>query len=499
MGRVTKVWRLAPMGAVLALVLSACAPPGTPGGGGTTTTTAAPTTTVAPSTTSTAPTTTPTTTAPTSTTATTAPPPTVTATTTTTVPPGSGGAGFGEVVSVSGEGYDSSLPRVAVDRQGDALLTWVRVSHEYPYQYAVEARSHAHDGTWGPIVTVAPPGEAPHGPTVAVDDDGDAVVVWDAFSNNDYRVNARRMSGTGTLGPVQVLSAPGTGIRIHGTDVAVDDDGDAVVLWAERQPDGGVVAKMRRLARDGTLSAEVVVSSGRTAVTDPAVAVDREGDAVLAWANDNIVQARTLTASGRLGPVETVSPDLSPIDRYTRPRVTLDRDGDAVVAFVHWSAAGQSDHVWGRWLSRDGTVGPVRLLTPESHTAISNFSLAGDLDGDVLLAWDRFPSAEMYVRRIPHSATLGEPTLVTSYGRFPTVRVDDDGDGVLTWQGEGIDGAVGSVRARRVAGDGTLGTPQVVAPSGVYPTSAVGPAGGALVTWERRFQVDLRIQASAAP
>jgi hypothetical protein len=49
------------------------------------------------------------------------------------------------------------------------------------------------------------------------------------------------------------------------------------------------------------------------------------------------------------------------------------------------------------------------------------------------------------------------------------------------------------------AGTGAFGAPQVVAPTGVFPTLAVGPTGGAMILWERRFQVDLRIQASTAP
>jgi hypothetical protein len=47
------------------------------------------------------------------------------------------------------------------------------------------------------------------------------------------------------------------------------------------------------------------------------------------------------------------------------------------------------------------------------------------------------------------------------------VRVDDDGDGVMDWQGEGIDGSVGSVRARRVTRTGEFEAGEVVvAPSG---------------------------------
>jgi hypothetical protein len=242
------------------------------------------------------------------------------------------------------------------------------------------------------------------------------------------------VSRTGALGTLRVLT-PG-GVSIHGTDVALDPDGDAVVTWAEWHSTGATYPMMRRYSRTGTLSAPVVLASSPTRADPPAVALDRQGDAVLAWANDWLVQARTLSASGTLGPLRTVSPDLSPIDRYFVARVTIDRDGDALVTWEHWTAADLSTQLWGRWISRDGVVGAVRQLTPSSHTDISNYSVSGDLAGDVMLTWDLFPSANLYARRISRTGAIGQPVLVTAYGRLPTVRIDDDGDGVVVWQGK---------------------------------------------------------------
>ncbi len=79
------------------------------------------------------------------------------------------------------------------------------------------------------------------------------------------------------------------------------------------------------------------------------------------------------------------------------------------------------------------------------------------------------------------------------------VRVDDDGDGIVVWQGKGINGSVSSVRARQVTKSGTFGTEQVVASNGQFPTTAVNTVGRGIVAWERRFQVDLRIQVSVGP
>ncbi len=479
-GRRVRTWSV---GVALAGAVVACvAPSEPPGGGGTTSTTG-------PTTTSTAPTTTAQ--LPIPTTATTVAP----TTTVVTEPPGPPADGaFSEGVSVSEEGYDSSMPSVAFGRQGNALVAWVSTSHDYPYRYQLESRFRSHDGTWGPIVVVSAEG-APRNPTAALDDDGDAVVVWNG-SGTDVRAFARRVSSTGALGPLQVLSEAGTQAR--GTSVAVDSDGDAILTWAEYQSNGSTIPMMRRFTNDGVLAPAVVLSSSPARADTPAVAFDREGDAVLAWANDHVVQARTLTASGTLGELQTVTADVSRIDRQKLVRLTVDRDGDALVTWRHNVTADLSDQVWGRWLSRDGALGAVQQLSPESHPDVQNHSVAGDLEGNVILTWNRFPSGELYAREISPAGVLGEPVLLSSYAITNWVRVDDDGDGVVVWQGEGVEGTSASVRARRVTRAGGFGDPEVVAPAGKYPVAAVSPDGDAMIAWERQLQFGVRIQVSVA-
>jgi hypothetical protein len=408
----------------------------------------------------------------------------------------SASASFTPAVSVSPSGYDSFSPQVRFDRQADATFVWVRESHQYPYPQLVQVRSRSSAGTWGATLNVSPSG-AVRNPKIALDDDGDGIVVWQGYDGDKWRVNARRVSRTGVLASVKVLSP--AGVHATGTDVAIDSDGDAIVTWAEQDATGASRPKMRRYTRTGELPAAVLLASTPTWAEAPAVAFDREGDAALAWTNNNVVQARTLTASGTLSSLKAVSGTVSPNDRHFGARVTVDRDGDALVTWKHWTDIALTEQIWGRWLSRSGTVGSVRQLTPASHTQLSNYSIAGDLDGDMVLTWDLFPSKYLYARTISRTATIGSPVRLATYGRLHTVRLDDDGDGVVVYEGQGINGSVGSIRARKVSRSGTFATAQVIAASGVSPATAVSPGGRAIVGWERRFQVDLRIQSSIGP
>ncbi|MBM0255661.1 hypothetical protein [Micromonospora sp. 4G55] len=322
-------------------------------------------------------------------------------------------------------------------------------------------------------------------------------MAWRAFNGVDNSIYARRISKSGTLGPLITVSAGG--VQAHGTNVAIDPDGDAVVTWAEWHDDGSVFPMMRRYSMSGSLSSPVVLASTPASAETPAVAYDRDGDAVLAWANDNVVQARTLSADGTLSELKTVSAPLSPIDRHFAAKVTVDRDGDALLTWRHWSDQAQSTTVWGRWVSRDGTVGNVRQLTPALHTDVVNYSIAGDLDGDMMLTWDLFSTGYLYAVTISPAQTVGQPVLLSAWGRLHSVRLDDDGDGIVVWQGKGLNNSVGSVEARRVTQSGTFGATEVIVGIGVDPTVAVTHEGRAAVAWERRFQVDLQIQVSIDP
>jgi hypothetical protein len=65
---------------------------------------------------------------------------------------------------------------------------------------------------------------------VALDADGDAVVAWYRLDTPRYQVEARTRSAAGNLGPIQILSEP----DLYSTfpQVALDRDGDALVVWS---------------------------------------------------------------------------------------------------------------------------------------------------------------------------------------------------------------------------------------------------------------------------
>ncbi len=142
--------------------------------------------------------------------------------------PAAAPASWTEPLLLSGAGRDANSPHVAMDRDGDAVAVWNRVDETFFNR--IEARPRTAAGAWGAVQTpLSPGGQHAVEPRVALDGDGDGLIVWVRSDGSNTRIQARTRSRTGALGPVQTLSQADR--DAEEPRVAVDDDGDAVVSW----------------------------------------------------------------------------------------------------------------------------------------------------------------------------------------------------------------------------------------------------------------------------
>jgi hypothetical protein len=121
----------------------------------------------------------------------------------------------------------NGLPsQVAVDGDGDAVFTWSRSDGE---NFRVQARARSAGGTLSAVQTLSERGRGAQQSQVAVDADGDAVITWARFGSRQGWIQARTRSASGALSKVKYLSDPGQNADFP--QVAVDPGGDAVVTW----------------------------------------------------------------------------------------------------------------------------------------------------------------------------------------------------------------------------------------------------------------------------
>jgi hypothetical protein len=186
-----------------------------------------------------------------------------------------------------------------------------------------------------------------------------------------------------------------------------------------------------------------VSADGWMATDALALAVDRQGEALLVWEACDLatagcyhqVQARTLTRRGRLGPVVNVS-ELGPA--VALPKAASDDHGDTVVAWeqhdthTNWRIA-------ARRVGRNGSLGSILMLTPDGAIG-SNPQVAVAASGRALVVWTEYQASaasgswSTVARNVFAGGSVG-PRIELGGGspEAPAVAIDRRGVAVVAW------------------------------------------------------------------
>lgn len=390
-------------------------------------------------------------------------------------------------------GHTASDATVAVDADGDFVVVWAR-GDPATSSRVIYARGYSASGQpRGGEFQIAAGGWIR--PSLAMAAGGEFVVAW--TDGTGQHVYARRYGADGlALGDrFQVATTPPG--AVGSADVAMDADGDFVITWGGSmyQSNSGIVAR-RYDAAGQPQGAEFTVSAdGR--VFEPAIAMDADGDFVVAWrrlfgfASDQGVYARRYTAAGDpLGGDFFVSGGIA--DRRA-PSVAMDADGDFVVGWGGYRKGDSGGGIYGRRYSADGqALGAVFRANTSALDFLSSWSIAADGEGDFVIVWSGVlvggaNASSTYARRFNSvGQPLGEEFRVnttTAGGYEAAVAADPDGDFVVIWQtGDGV-----FARPYTAAGQPLGAESSVAANAGVShsaPVAAADAAGNFVVTWQ---------------
>ncbi len=212
---------------------------------------------------------------------------------------------------------------------------------------------------------------------VAVEADGDFVVVWADYNARDGSASAlfgQRFDASGArLGGEFQVNSYTTGYQIY-PSISMSPAGGFVVAWVSNPGDGnlsGVLA--RRFDSSGNpLGSDFVVNTYTTNnQRDARVAHDARGNFVVTWhstvdGGSNETFAQRFGASGaRRGAEFRVNTYATA--QQTRPSVAVDAVGNFVVA---WDSFGQDGSAGGIFAQRFGGLGPAALAVNSSGNQV---------------------------------------------------------------------------------------------------------------------------------
>ncbi len=372
-------------------------------------------------------------------------------------------------------------PSVAVDADGDALIAWMSYGQDGSGFSGFGIFGQRFDSAGAKVgvefqISTQTMGSQ-NRPSVAVDVDGDAVVVWvsdDQDGSGDGIYGQRFNSAGAKVGTEFQVNTYTTNDQFN-SSVAVDADGDAVVVWESFGQDGSFygVYGQRFNSTGNKVGGEFQINTYTTSYQNrPSVAVDADGDAMVTWDSWQdgdgwgVYGQRYDSAGVKVGSEIQINTYTTSNQGYAS--VALDADGDAVVV---WGGAqvGPDSGIYGqRFNSAGAKVGgefKINTYTPNEQVRAS---VAIDPDGDALITWMSYgqensgyayyypysPGFGIYAQRFNSAgAKVGGEFQINTYTTFfqvyPSVAMDVDGDVLIVWNSFEQDGSGDGVYGQR--------------------------------------------------
>lgn len=412
---------------------------------------------------------------------------------------------------------DQAKPDVAMDATGRAVVTWQSAGQDGDglgvYYVRLDAIGSTSGAEGRASESTAGDQQAPSVAVAAVD--GQFVIVWQSpgplvDGEASVEIFGRRFSGLDGI--------PGSEFQVNSVaqkdqilpDVAMDDSGDAVIVWqAEGQASSGSDVFGRRMDGMGVLlDTDFIINTTKPRPQrSPAVSMNADGNFLVAWQSQHQdgyswgIYGQQYDASGMviLGEVAINERVAGP---QTSPGVTVNASGQALVA----------------WLGNDAnhrpTVSGHRYLIPNpepgfsvgTEIGLTNYqgieemppAAAMNANREAVVAWVSYAEdgsglgvfAQMLDRNgLPLGGRISVNTVTAGNQGFPAVARSASGEFIIAWDSEGVDGDGYGVYAQRYAADGTpldsnFRVNSTIVRDQTRPAVAMAADGSFIIVWQ---------------
>jgi hypothetical protein len=226
---------------------------------------------------------------------------------------------------------DVTQPQLAVQDNGDAIVMYEQADGNRQRIWATQYSN----GSWTTPVTIDDPNEGGnhHVQTLASNRQGKAVALFEQFVPGALSTNLWTAYYTNGAWTAAEPVVTGLGLFV-GADVAIDQTGVATLIWFE---DDGTALRMyaKRYSAGVWSDKELIQSSGNDAGLFPRVVMDDSGNAAAVWTesqnNDTLLMANLFSNGNWQGNVELELTGLTLLP--TNLDVVMPATGQAVVTW----------------------------------------------------------------------------------------------------------------------------------------------------------------------
>jgi RTX calcium-binding nonapeptide repeat (4 copies) len=332
---------------------------------------------------------------------------------------------------ISRSGVSGSTPRIASDGSGNIVAVWRELDGD---RSTVGAAFRPAGGTWSSAQRISEPAPATESPKLAMDALGNAVAVWQRSTGHDSIVQAAVRPAGGDWSDPQNLSAPSE--VAFNADIAIRA-GRATAVWMALGDRHTAIETSSR-AIDGAWAPAHPISGPIGNASAPVVAVDEAGGAVAAWRWSDgaflVTQAATRSDQGVWSAPDILS---GPGRSTSQPLLAMDAAGKAIVAWLRFNGSWTAAQVASR--SAGESWGEARNLSERGGNA-RRLDMAMNARGDAIVTWTQTlltSGANLWSAFRRASSDRWSRTQVTEYwsGLEARVALDERGNATAVWAG----------------------------------------------------------------
>ena len=278
----------------------------------------------------------------------------------------------------------SIIPQIAMNDEGDAIAVYHLYDGIYDDVYAI--RYWSSNDTWGTVKELESADDGAFYPQIAMDNDGNAIAVWYQTNLTYFGIYAAQYwSSNDTWGDPVLLET--TNKYAYDPQIAMNDDGDAIVVWYQTDDTIYSIYAAKYWSSNDTWSDAVLLEDKSDDTNEPQIAMNDEGDAIAVWHQGNGT-CSNIYAAKYWSSNDTWSDPvlLGAASSYAIcPQIAMNDDGDAMAVWYHYYS-GSPNHVYAAkyWSSND-TWSDAVLLDASGYALYPQIAMNDD--GDAIAVW----------------------------------------------------------------------------------------------------------------
>ena len=242
--------------------------------------------------------------------------------------------------NISQDGQHASAPQVAMDNNGNAIITWYQSNGTHYQIFKSEYRSGSWTHPSSLSDNISPDGQIALLHQVAMDDNGNAIITWyqsDGTNDQIFKSEYRSGSWTHPSSLSDNISPDGEGAV--DSQVAMDNNGNAIITWYQSDGTNSQIFKSEYRSGSWTHPSSLsdnISPDGQSAI-DPQVVMDNNGNAIITWYESDGLKDQIFKSEYRSGSwthpfnnSDNISRDL---EHANAPQVAMDNNGNAIITW----------------------------------------------------------------------------------------------------------------------------------------------------------------------